>query len=294
MHLLPGFDYYEPKEMSEACKLLAQLSPAAKIIAGGTDLLVNMKKGLLRPQAVISFARVPGLADVEPRNSGITIGSHIIIEKLTEFDIIKKKYGLLSKAAAVLGSPLVRNRATIGGNLVTARPAADMPPPLLAMGAKVLLKSEKKEREVSLDDFFKGPGETVIEPDEILTSILLEEAPPFTGDDYIKLMHRRSLEIAIVAVASRITLDKPDGVVKNVRIIMSAVAPKAIHARLAEEILAGEKPTEDLVNKVARQASQECTPIDDIRGGAGYRCAMVEHLTKRTLTRALAAAKEKK
>lgn len=290
MHLLPRFEYYEPKEMAEACKLLAQLSSAGKIIAGGTDLLVNMKKGVIRPQAVISLASIPGLADVAPRNGGIAIGSHLIIEKLIEFDIIKKKYGLLSRAAAVLGSPLIRNRATIGGNLVTARPAADMPPPLLVMGAKVLLKNEKKEREVSLDDFFKGPGETAMDPDEILTSILVEEAPPFTGDDYFKLMHRKSLEIAIVAVASRITLDKPDGVVKNAKIIMSAVAPKAIHAKKAEEILTGEKPTEELIKKAAWQASQECSPIDDIRGGAEYRCAMVENLTKRTLTNALAFA----
>ena len=168
-----------------------------------------------------------------------------------------------------------------------------MPPALLAMGAKVLLRSEKKERVVSLEDFFKGPGETAMEHDEILTSILIKDAPPFTGDDYIKLMHRRSLEIAIVAVASRITLDGPDGVVKDASIIMSAVAPKAIHARLAEGVLKGEKPTEETIAKAAWQASRECSPIDDIRGGAAYRSAMVEYLTRRTLTSALSAAKEK-
>jgi len=293
MHLLPGFEYYEPKEISEACKLLSELKASAKIIAGGTDILVNMKKGLLIPRYLVGISRVPGLNGIEPENGGISIGSHLIVAKLVEFEIIRKKYSLLSKAAAVLGSPLIRNRATIGGNIITARPAADLPSPLLAMGARVKLKNKRGEREVSLDAFFKGPGQTVIKPDEIMTKIVIDEAPPFTGGDYLKLMHRRSLEIAIVAVATRITLDGPNGLVKDARIILSAVAPRAIHAASAEKALIGERPTVKLFEKAAAIASTECTPIDDIRGGAEYRCAMVEILTKRTLTTACKEAKGK-
>ncbi len=291
MHLLPKFDYYEPKDIGEACKLLSQMKGSARIIAGGTDLLVNMKKGLLAPGSLVGIGKIPGISEIEPVNGGISIGAHLIIQKLVEFDFIRKKLSILSRAASVLGSPLVRNRATIGGNIVNARPAADLPPPLIAMGARVRLRSRRQEREVSLDRFFMGPGETVIKPGEVLTHIVIDTPPPFTGGEYIKLMHRRSLEIAIVAVASRVTLDGPDGVIRDARIILSSVAPKAIHAVRAEKALIGERPSEGLFEHAGQIAATECAPIDDIRGGAGYRCSMVGVLTKRTLSGALREAK---
>lgn len=293
MHLLPKFDYYEPRDITEACKLLSELKISASIIAGGTDILVNMKKGLISPERLVAIGKIPGLSEVEPQNGGVSIGAHLIIEKLVEFDLIRKKLPILSKAASMLGSPLVRNRATIGGNIVNARPAADLPPPLIVMGARVKLKSKRQEREVLLDKFFKGPGETVIKPGEILTQIVIDDLPPFTGGDYIKLMHRKSLEIAIVAIASRITLDGPDGAIRDAKIVLSSVAPKAVHAVLAERALIGEKPTEKLFEHAAKIASTECTPIDDMRGGAGYRHDMVEVLTKRALSGAAREAKGK-
>lgn len=289
MFILPKFVFHEPRDISEACTMIAELNGSSKIIAGGTDILVNMKKGLLSPKYLVSVAKIAGMSEIEPGGGTISIGAHLIVAKLAEFDIIRTKFPSLAKAASVLGSPLIRNRATIGGNIVTARPAADLPPPLLAMGAKVKLESAKGAREVALDDFFTGPGATVMKPDEILSRVIIDEMPPFTGNDYIKLGHRKALEIAIVAVASRVTLDGPDGTIKEARVILSSVAPKAIHAVSAEKALIGEKPTEALVKKAAQLAGTDCSPITDIRGGAGYRCAMVEALTKRTL---LAAIKE--
>ncbi|HNS15635.1 MAG TPA: xanthine dehydrogenase family protein subunit M [Syntrophorhabdaceae bacterium] len=289
MFILPKFVFHEPRDISEACKMISELNGSSKIIAGGTDILVNMKKGLLSPKYLVSVAKIAGMSEIEPGSGTISIGAHLIVAKLAEFDIIRTKLPSLAKAASVLGSPLIRNRATIGGNIVTARPAADLPPPLLAMGAKVKLESAKGAREVALDDFFTGPGATVMKPDEILSRVIVDEMPPFTGSDYIKLGHRKALEIAIVAVASRVTLDGPDGKIKEARVILSSVAPKAIHAVSAEKALIGEKPTEALVKKAAQLAGTDCSPITDIRGGAGYRCAMVEALTKRTL---LAAIKE--
>ncbi len=293
MLILPKFVYYEPGDMPEACKIMSDLHGNAKIIAGGTDILVNMKKGLLSPGCLVSIAKISELSEIGPVNGSISIGAHLIVAKLAEFEIIRKKLPSLAKASGVLGSPLIRNRATIGGNIVTARPAADLPPPLLAMGAKVKLESTKGVREVALDDFFLGPGATIMSPDEILSMIVVDELPPFTGSDYIKLGHRKSLEIAIVAVASRITLNGPDGEIKDARIILSSVAPTAIHAVSAEKILIGEKPTDALLEKAARLAGKDCSPITDIRGGAEYRCAMVEILTKRTLSAALKEAQGK-
>jgi carbon-monoxide dehydrogenase medium subunit len=269
---------------------MSDLNGDSKIIAGGTDILVNMKKGLFSPKHLVSIAKIPGLSEIEITDWGISLGANLIVAKLTEIDIIRNKFTSLAKAASVLGSPLIRNRATIGGNIVTARPAADLPPPLLTMGAKVRLESARGIREVPLDDFFLGPGQTVMMPDEILSRIDVTGMPPFTGSEYLKLGHRKSLEIAIVAVAAVITLDKPDGKIIDARIILSSVAPKAIHAASAERALIGERPTEKVFGKAAAIASTECTPVDDIRGGAEYRCAMVEILTRRTLTNACSEA----
>lgn len=293
MHLLPRFEYLEPKSLTEACKLLSELNGDVKIVAGGTDVLVNMKKGLVAPKYLMSLGKIPGLTEIGPIQGGVSIGSHLIVEKLNEFEFIRKKYGMLAHAASVLGSPLVRNRATIGGNIVNARPAADLPPPLLAMGARVKLKGKRGEREVALDRFFVGPGQTIIKADEILTRIVIDEPPAFTGGQYVKLMHRRSLEIAIVAIAARISLDGAKGAISGAAIILSSVAPKAIHATAAEAVLIGEKPSKKLFEKAATVASGECTPIDDIRGGADYRCAMVEILTKRALAGAFKEASGK-
>ncbi len=292
--MLPKFDYHEPENMRSALEMMSSLKSNAKIIAGGTDILVNMKKGIISPKYLVSLAKMKELFVLEQRKKGIAIGSHVIVSELAESDLLWKKFSVIAKAASVLGSPLIRNRATIGGNIVTARPAADLPPALMAVGAKVELKSKKGRREVGLDEFFLGPGKTVIRPDEILTKIIINELPPFTGGDYMKLGHRKALEIAIVAVASRITLDKPQGIIKSARIILSAVAPQAIHAVSAEKVLMNERPTEKLIERAAALAMQDCRPITDIRGGAEYRKEIVKVLTKRTLLNAVKEVNRKK
>ena len=292
--MLPKFDYHEPENMRSALELMSSLKSNAKIIAGGTDILVNMKKGVISPKYLVSLGKMKELFVLEQRKKGIAIGSHVIISELAESGLLWKNFSVIAKAASVLGSPLIRNRATIGGNIVTARPAADLPPALMAVGAKVELKGKKGRREVSLDEFFLGPGKTVIRADEILTKIIINELPPFTGGDYMKLGHRKALEIAIVAVAARVTLDKPQGIIKNVRIILSAVAPQAIHAVSAEKVLINEKPTEKLIERAATLAMQDCSPITDIRGGAEYRKEIVKVLTKRTLLNAVKAVNRKK
>lgn len=293
MMLLPKFDYYEPQNMQEACRLIAKLKADAQIVAGGTDLLVNMKNKKISPKYLVSLAGIRGLTGIEQKKKVFSIGSHVIVSAIKESTDIKSYFPALNEAASVLGSPLVRNRATVGGNIVTARPAADLIPPLMAYEAKLVLASKGKERRMSLEDFLVGPGQTKIKPTEILTKILLTAPPSYTGGSYMKLMHRRSLEIAIVAVASRITLNKPDGVIKTAKIILSAVAPTAVHAISAEKVLIGEKPSEALFAKAAALAMKDCKPITDIRGGKEYRHAMVEVLTKRTLTAALKRAQGK-
>ncbi len=290
MLLLPKFDYEEPKSLQEALRIFSELKAGAKVIAGGTDLLVNMKKGTVVPGRLVSLRRIEELHGVDRKKTAVEIGSYVSVSELARSDVIATTFPVLAGSASSLGSPLIRNRATIGGNIVTARPAADLPPALMVLGAKVELRARGKKRTVPLDGFFTGPGSSIINDDEVLTRIIIGVVPPYTGGDYIKLGHRAALEIAIVAVASRITLDGPDGVIKDARIVLSAVAPKAIHAVSAEKVLMGQRPSDKLFTQAAGMAAHDCSPIDDMRGGAGYRRAMVETLTKRTLLKACSDA----
>lgn len=291
MLLLPKFDYEEPKSLQEALRIFSELKGKVKVIAGGTDLIVNMKKGVIAPGCLVSLRRIDPLRAVDTKKTAIEIGSHVTVSELASSGIITRALPVLARAAASLGSPLIRNRATIGGNIVTARPAADLPPVLMVLGTKVELKSRGKKRMVPLDRFCTGPGSTVMNDDEVLTKVVIPGVPAFTGADYIKLGHRAALEIAIVAVASRITLDKPGGSIKDARIVLSSVAPKAVHAVSAERFLLGERPSDELFAEAARRAVDDASPIDDIRAGAAYRREMVAILTKRTLRRALEDAR---
>jgi CO/xanthine dehydrogenase FAD-binding subunit len=291
MLLLPKFDFYEPADYPEALRLLGELREDAKIVAGGTDVLVNMKKGTEAPKYLISLRRIRELAGINEEQGSFAMGSQVIVSRLAETDGIRRHFPVLAEAASVLGSPLIRNRATIGGNIATARPAADLPPALLALGARVRLESQEGSRDVPLDEFFLGPGKTVLRPGELLREIIIDKPHGHTGGAYRKLGHRNSLEIAIVAVASRLTLDGPQGVVKEAKVVLSAVAPTVIHARSAEQFLLGKEPTEALLAEAGKLAGHDCSPITDLRGSAEYRCAMVEVLTKRTLKDALQQAK---
>ena len=290
MLLLPGFDYEEPEGLQEALRILSEMQSEARIIAGGTDLIVNMKKKAVSPACLVSLKRIGALRGIERKKNRIEIGSYATVTDIACSGLIADHFPVLRKAALSLGSPLIRNRATIGGNVATARPAADLPPALMALGAKIKLKSKGRQRTVAPDTFFTGPGMSILLDDEIITVISIDEPPPFTGADYIKLGHRAALEIAIVAVASRVTLDEPGGIIRDARIVLSAVAPTAVRALSAEGALLGERPSEGLFAKAASLAVNDSSPIDDMRGGAGYRRDMVKVLTERTLMNALREA----
>lgn len=289
--LLPKFEYHEPRSLAEACKLMAELRAKAKVLAGGTDLIVNMKRRVLSPKHVVSLSRVRELKGLESGKKTLKIGGGLTVSELEGSADAKKILRALQGAASVLGSPLIRNLATVGGNLVTARPAADLPPPLMAYGAKVVLKHASGKRTLSLDGFFKGPGETVMGPAEILYQVVVDRPPPHSGAGYLKLGLRKALEISMVNVASFIELDRPDGVIRSARIVLGAVAPIPMRAPAAEKVLVGEKPSRALFAFAGETAAKESRPIDDFRGSADYRRAMVAILTRRTLETALKQAR---
>lgn len=290
--LLPKFDYHEPTTLEEALKLLSELGGNAKILAGGTDLLVRMKQKIDSPTHVISIARVPGLDAIIPRDRhGVTVGSAATAATLSKHELIMDRFTPLALAASRLGAPMIRNRATIGGNLVNGRPAADFPPACMVLNAFLKLKSARTERDVPLVDFFRGPGETIMEPNELLMSINMDTPPPWTGGAYIKLGARKTLEISMVNVAALLTLQSADGPITDARIALGAVAPIPVRAYAAEDFLIGQKPSEMLFQKAGEIGVGMCSPITDHRGTMEYRCMMIEVLTKRALMAALERAR---
>jgi carbon-monoxide dehydrogenase medium subunit len=270
---------------------MADLGEGAKPLAGGTDLIVNMRKGTVSPDNVISLARIERLAIMDFSNGWSRIGACRKVSELTQSDEMAASFQALCLGANSFGSPLIRNLATIGGNLVSARPAADLPPPLMAYGASVLLKNASREREVSLKEFFRGPGLTVMEPDEILIEISIKKPPPNSGSGYIKLGVRNALDISIVNVAAFLVLDGGKEMIRSARVVLGAVAPMPMRAFKAEKLLIGEKPSEALFIRVGEEASTESRPIDNFRGSAEYRRAMVAVLTRRALDMAFKEAK---
>jgi CO/xanthine dehydrogenase FAD-binding subunit len=290
--LLPKFDYHEPSTMEEALKLLSELGGNARVLAGGTDLLCRMKQKIDRPSHVISIARVPGLDEVIPRNGhAVTIGAGVTAAALSQNELLGDRFTALYEAAGRLGAPMIRNRATIGGNLVNARPAADLPPPCMVLDAVAQLKSASGEREVLVGDLFRGPGETIMEPNELMVSVYIETPPPWSGGAYIKLGARKTLEISLVNVAVHMTLVSPDGPIADCKIALGAVAPTPVRAFAAEEMLIGAQPSEELFQNAGEVGVGMCSPITDHRGTMEYRCLMIEVLTKRALGIAYARAK---
>jgi len=286
--LLPRFDYQEPKELKEAVELMDAWGQRAALLAGGTDLLVNLKKGGLKIEQVVYLGRLEGLAGLENRADGLRLGPLVTAAELAGSAAALGPAAVLAEAAGRLGSPLIRNRATLGGNLITARPAADFCPPLLALGASVVLTSRQGERTVALDGFFRGPGQTERRPEEILTSILVPGLGEGCGAAYEKLGARRTLEISIVNAAAYLKLDN-DGTIRQAGLIMGAVGPTPLRAALAEDLLVGERPKDPddpIFSGASLAAANEAQPIDDHRGSAEYRREMVEVLIRRALGRA--------
>lgn len=285
--LLPKFDYHEPATLEEALRLLSEMGGNARIIAGGTDLLVRMKLKVEKPSQLISLRKIPGFDSIIRReNHGVTIGPAVTAAELSRSELILDRFTPIALAAGRLGAPVVRNRATIGGNLVNARPAADLSPACMVLDATLKLKSMTTEREISIGEFFRGPGETAIEPNELLVSIFVETPAPWSGGAYIKLGARKTLEISMVNVAVLLTLQGQQGLIADAKIALGAVAPTPVRAFAAENYLIGRQPSAEVFREAGAIGVGMCEPITDHRGTMEYRCLMIETLTSRALNQA--------
>jgi carbon-monoxide dehydrogenase medium subunit len=236
------------------------------------------------PGYLISIHKIKELRDIAVNKKGsLRVGAMTTITDIERSEIIRKKWTALAEGADSLGSPLVRNRGTIGGNIANARPAADTFIPSVALGGVLDIHSEKGSRKVPVDNFATAPGKTVMEKGEMITGIEYPAPPEFSGSAYYKLANRKALEICNVGVAVWIVLEKPGGPVADIRVALGAVGPTPILAESVKEVLVGKIPDDAIIKKAAKAARDDARPIDDHRGAAWYRSIMVELVTDRLI-----------
>lgn len=289
MHL-PKFEYFAPKTIEEACSLLAQYKGEARILAGGTDLLVKMKNRRTVPSYLINIKNIPDLDYFHyDEEAGLRIGALTTLEAIKTSPLVRRRFDILGQAASVMGSVEIRNQGTIGGNLCNAAPSAETAPALIALSARAKIVGPAGERTVALEDFFTGPGETVLQSGEILTEVQIPNPPPRSGGVYLKYSIRK-MDIAAVGVGVLFTLNGGESCA-DIKIALGAVAPTPIRARKAEEVIRGQQPTEELMARAAQVAAEESRPITDIRSRAEKRKEMVGVLTRQAIEQAAKEAR---
>jgi carbon-monoxide dehydrogenase medium subunit len=276
------FDYHQPRSLEEAFRLKKSI-PGSLYISGGTDLMVRIKKKELRLRSLISLRSIPNLSGLD-NGKIIRIGAMTSISDLLKNPSLYEKYHVLVQAAKELGSVQIRNMATIGGNLCNGSPAADMAPPLLVLEAKVRLQSVQKSRDLPIEKFFRGPGETDLSPGEILTDILLEPPEQNTNTAFLK-KGRARMDLAVASVAALIRTEGNRCL--KARIAAGSVAPIPIRLSKVEALLEGATPSRELFIAAQQLASKSVSPISDVRSTADYRCHLVGVLVKRALEKLL-------
>jgi CO/xanthine dehydrogenase FAD-binding subunit len=281
---LPRFEYFLPKTVEETLLFLRDQKGSAKMLAGGTDLIPQLKRREIpRPDIVVDLKGIPDLDQISfDEHSGLTIGSLVTISAVAQSPTIKRHFPSLVQAASSIGSPQVRNRGTLAGNICSAVPSADSAPALLTLDATIRLKGPAGERMVPISQFFVGPRRTVLEAEEMLLEISVPVAAPTSRSVYLKLSPRHSMDLSIVGVAALGVCE--NGVCTDVRIGLGAVAPTPVRAPVAEAMLKGRRITPELVDEAARNAITQCSPIDDHRASQEYRCDMVYVMTRRALS----------
>ncbi len=283
------FDFVTPRSPEDAVAQLRDRGSGGKLLAGGTDLLLQIKARTARPAYVVDLSHLSELFRLEYREGeGLWIGSMVRMRTIQQSDLVRGSFAIVADGASLVGSIQVRNLATVGGNLCNAAPSADLAPPLLAANALAHVIGPDGRRTISIDQFFVGPRRTVLSPDELLLGVLVPNPTDRFGGRYIRHTPRKEMDIAVVGVGSTLTVR--NGIVVDSRIALGAVAPTPIRATRAEAHLVGKPATEATIEAAAVLAAEEARPISDVRGSADYRRHLVQVLTKRTLTDALVVA----
>lgn len=286
------FDYFAPTTLDEAVSLLQERGDGGKVLAGGTDLLVQMKEAGLHPSYVVSLRRLSDLRDISfGESEGLRIGAMATMSALEAHPVVRRRFQALHDGARILGSVQTRNMATLGGNVCNAAPSADTTPPLAALGAVAEIAGPAGRRTVPVAGLFSGPAETVLAPADILVAFRLPTPPPRSGGVYQRHTPRAIMDIAVVGVAVQVTLAPDSDVIREARICLGAVAPTPVRAAEAEASLANQAPSDEALARAAELAVQAARPISDVRGSAGFRRHLVRVMTERCLRIAVERAK---
>jgi len=291
---LPAFDYVRASTPDQAISLLQEHGPAARLLMGGTDLFPGLRDGVFRPRVVVDVKHLPGLRDLTyDEEVGLTIGAAVTMNQLASHPDVKAHYPLLAEAANTVASYQIRNRATLGGNLCNASPCADTSPTALLLQTDLLLSGPEGARSVPAGHFFLGPGQTVLQSGELLTTLRIPAPPARAAGRYLKLGRCKSGDLSLVGVA---VLGFPAETASGVRFLigLGSVAPVPLRALEAEELLAENSPGEPTFTRAADAAAAIARPITDVRGSARYQQAMVRTLTLRGLHDVWAQIKEGK
>ena len=274
-------EFIAPASLDDVLRIKNERGVEARIIAGGTDLILRMRDKVLSPSLLIDLRQL-SMDAIEFSDTGLKLGAYVSLSQVLESTDIEKNYPTLAAACREFAGPPIRNRATLGGNIVNASPAADLVPPLIAYDADIVLSSTSGERVLPLVEFFVGPGQSVIEPNEILSEIRLPLMPAHSAATFIKLGQRRSMAISQVNLTTRLSVDDA-GVVREARIVLGSVAPVPMRAVKAEELLSGKVLSDELLSEAAKKAREEVAPISDVRASQPYRLEMTEVLVRRAL-----------
>ena len=285
-----NFDYFAPQSLSDATSLLRRYGTKARLLAGGTDLLLRLERRLIETSVVVDLKKIRALRGIKATRKGLRIGAVTLMEEIASSPLVQSRYGMIAKGAAAVGSIQTRNRATLGGNLCNASPAADTAPPLIALSARARIAGSRRDREVPLEEFFIGPGKTCLQPNELLKEIFIPSPPGRSGSSFQRCT-RTAMDIALVSCAVFLSLVSKREIVADIRIALGAVAPTPVRAQPAEDVLKGKNPDRDAIEEAAERAVASVSPIDDVRSSASYRREMVRVLTRRAIEEALREAR---
>ncbi len=288
---LNDFEYLAPTSLDQAVKILAERGQESQLLAGGTDMIVQLREGLRDAKLVIDIKKIPDLMQLEySPDAGLRLGAGVPCYRIYEHPEVSAAYPALADATRIIGGWQIQSRASVGGNLCNSSPAADSIPPLIAYGAVCHIAGPNGRRAVPAQEFCTGPGRNVLSADELLVALTFSPSPPNSGAAYQRFIPRNEMDIAVAGAASWIQLDESQQNIQRARIALAAVGPTPAFAAEASDWLAGKPATTESFAEAGELAKSAASPIDDMRGTAEYRTHLVGVLTKRTLALALERA----
>lgn len=282
------FEYHNPTSLDEVFGLLDQFGEDARVMAGGTALVIQMKQRLAQPSHVIGLRRVGSLNTIEATSQGVRIGALCTQRQIENSPLVEEELPLLADTFRKVATPRIRNMATIGGGLVNGDPNQDPPPALIALGASAVMTSKNGDRVVPLEDLFIDYYETDVQPGEVLTNVLVPRAPAGSGSVYLKFLPRTADDYGTVTVAAVVSRET-NGSCKDARIVLGSVGVTPVRATQAEEALRGNPLTDENIRAAAALVKDAVDPLDDFRGSAEYKTEMAEVFTRRAVEQAIAA-----